>query len=136
MKHLKISFLAIIAVVAMSFTISENIDEPKSAAPLAVTDCFKPDITVRQLCSSASTVLTTNTTCTDANLKVGWHVFALSGVSIAASQIAVQCPGNTTFCCLTLEEDTAPCNAQGQQQFDIGAGPKYYKVSTIYCKTP
>lgn len=133
MKHVKIGFLAIIAILAMSFTISEQTGLFESKKPTAVTDCFKPNVTVRDLCNNANVALTSTTGCTTAQSKAGQHIFAL-GPGIPASQINVQCPGNTTFCCLTVEEDTDPCN--GQTQFDIGAGTKFYQVKTVFCKTP
>lgn len=136
MKRFKIGFLALIAVLAMSFTVASHEGAFKTKKVLAETDCFLP--TINQIraadCNSTLNPLTTTTTCNAAQAYVGGHIFQLTASNaIPSEEVEETCPDpQDFFCCAFLEEDDQPCS--GQQAFDIGAGAKLYRIASVRCK--
>jgi hypothetical protein len=138
MKRIQIGFAAIIAVLAMSFTIAEHNGAFKAKSAKLTNDCFKAGGTnglkIRNTCPSSTVTILGTDVCgiTVQNDKV-WSLDA--GNVIANARIPIDCPGSTKFCCFTVTEDLSPCPSPNlQPKFDIGAGSKAYKVSAVFCK--
>jgi hypothetical protein len=133
MKRLRIGFLAVIAIAAMSFTIASL-----STTKKATTDCFRPkntgsiDLIVKASnCPNPTITISNTSSCSTA--ASGQHIWSLDvNNKFTSSQVSSNCPGGSTFCCLKVVEDLAPCS--NQDQFDIGAGLKFYKVDAVFCK--
>jgi hypothetical protein len=144
MKRFKISFLAVIAVAAMSFTIAshEGAFKKNTLKRAAETDCFLPSISSdgKDACSNTKTAFNTTSCTTASNNYPGKHVFDLvQGGSIAAANITTTCPGGNTFCCFTVTTDAAPltnCSPTNpnQPQITIGTHTRFYAVDQIFCK--
>lgn len=140
MKRFKIGFLAIIAVVAMSFTVADNAGVFKAKfAP--INKCLK-DFSVRQTCTSSEVAFATQTSPCPASLagQKLWvesisplNSYTYSGVE------PVECRDIEQFCCITVEVDPNPCrDAQGniiQPQFNLdNTSAKPYRVVSSYCQ--
>lgn len=153
MKRLKISFLAIVAIAAMSFTVASNVKPTNDggARTLDDTDCFLPNSgsQIKKVCEG-SIVNLEPTTCVLAKLNYGppaagtFHLYGLVTTGFIESNVDQQvCPDNSgEFCCFNIVVDNAPLDCPGtandQPQFTIPAGgtARFYKVSEIRCKIP
>jgi len=140
MKRIQIGFAAIIAVIAMSFTIAEHNGAFKAKSVKATTDCFKAGGTnglkIRPTCGASTVTISTTDNCIGIT-AVGDRVWSLDVANAFASAVILDnCPGGNTFCCFQVTEDTSPCTSPNTQpKFNIGAGNKAYKVSAIFCKS-
>jgi hypothetical protein len=140
MKRIQIGFAAVIAVLAMSFTIAEHSGAFNAKSAKLTTDCFKAGGTnglkIRHSCTSATITISVTDPCSVT--MQGDRVWSLDANNvIAAGNITTECPGGNTFCCFQVTEDTGPCLSPNvQPTFGIGAGAKPYKVNAVYCKLP
>jgi len=138
MKRTQIGFAAVVAVLAMSFTISEHNRVFKGKALKATTDCFLPGgstaLKIKSSCTASAVSIATTDACTiTANGDKVWSLD--KGNAHHSSEISTWCPGGGTFCCFQVAVDNSPCASPNpvQPTFDIGAGAKAYKVSAVFC---
>lgn len=134
MKRFQIGFAAIIAVLAMSFTVAKHTGAFDGKKRFATDDCFRPEgasaLQYKATCPSSTTTLLETSSCFS---TVGQHIYSLDANKVYTSgQISSKCPGNGNFCCLQVVEDLSPCI--DQPTFNIGAGAKHYKISAVFCK--
>lgn len=129
MKSLKISFAAIIAIIALGVTFAAQADFFEAKAARA-QDCYISSIAdplaVRTLCGTSEADIVPGVAC---NLAViGDHVWDLSSTLVDPTD---ECPGGTKFCCLQIETDPAPCATSFNQPLFNGAKRS---VKAVFCK--
>jgi hypothetical protein len=105
MKGLKISFAAIVALVAMSFIIASHSKVFEKRAN--IKNCYKVKTTLNYLSTCASTPIWTAVDCT--NTGIGQVL--KNDLSLGTfSSSTVICSGGSTFCCINLKStSTDPC---------------------------
>jgi hypothetical protein len=137
MKYAKIPFLALTALLVMSFTIASQNHwwaAPKKPAPFMIYNCYNPTIRVLNL-SCTNFLLSCNRSL------VGAPVFSKSSFS---DSIVCDDAGNT-FCCAQLDVGAKLCNSN-QLMATVGNPIKnaagtvltsgWVYVTAIYCKLP
>jgi hypothetical protein len=142
MKYCKSGFLAIIAIAAMSFTITTE-TEIVNKFSMDENDCFLPTASIKgKFCCTCPLIDLGSATCASASSYVGLHifVFAISGGEFIESQSqTASCPGGSIFCCFNIVLDNSPLlnclpSNPNQPLISINGGTaKRYKVGTIRC---
>lgn len=131
MKRFKISFLAIIAVLAIGLTAFTKAEPAATKGLAAVPNCYT---TVPLVClDEPVTLIQDLTSCEEA---LSHPNGAVSGILPAAATIQCDLP-DARFCCAQLKLDVQVCDEQeqilitnefGVQQFG------YARIANIYCK--
>jgi hypothetical protein len=122
MKRFKIGFLAIVAILAMSFTIASTNGAFKNtkAAPAAATDCYS---SIRV--AGVDYVQGSFTTCPDLDGQC-----LQAATSLIDPEVA--CPGDPEqFCCAQIVAESG-CSNITPTNLPTGS----YKVATIFCYDP
>lgn len=130
MKCFKLSFIAIIAIVAIGLTISSSADLFNRTI-LAPEDYCYTSISSRLTCTSP-TVQLSGLTCIEAMAYVDKPVFGIS-ISGRIPLSELLCTGSAIFCCAEIQRISAPI-CPFQPQFNIDGIMGYYKISAIRCK--
>lgn len=155
MKRLKIGFLAVIGILAMSFTMVEysGIHNTAKATSfdLDPTDCFRPlalNPSQGKYTCPQSRINVVSTNCTSATNSYdkdfaasAFHLFSLNTANfIENGSIGTACPGNTTFCCFTIVEDTNPLDCTGTEEdqptIDVAGTVTTWKIADVFCLNP
>lgn len=151
MQRFKLSFLAIVAISAMSFTVVSNVKPTNVGLDLVLddSDCFIPSVNskVRINCSSELISLQP-TSCANAKANYGppavpfRHLWALDTPGFIESNVDdIACPDNSgDFCCFNIEIDFNPSlecegtvNDQPQIAIPAFGTLRYYRVKGIRC---
>lgn len=138
MKRFKIGFLAVIAVLAMSFTIvsNEGMFDKTKLAPLAVGHCYTDVDLV------GSITLDESLSCSEAEAKEGTCLTSQSGLTFVSSAANPEATGQACagsgpiFCCAKLIIDTrnpSPCPSVTINELVPNTQNKYI-VGEVYCK--
>lgn len=145
MKHLKLGFASVIAILAISATIAAQAGAFE-AKRTQIANCFiptSPSFDYKATCGSALISFTTSqTSCSDAAVTgaTGGHIFAgLDNSSkIADDAVIQQCPGlENVVCCVFVEADPSPCSLDVPAQPAValnGLTADEYRIVSIKCK--
>ncbi|MGE7774701.1 hypothetical protein ACQKLP_08260 [Chitinophaga sp. NPDC101104] len=141
MKSLKISFIAIVGVLAIGATIAAQAGVFTAKKALAETSCFRTAASSQIQIKTADCVTTRNlvlsTPCSQ--VAVNQPIFALN-TSLFTNNPQLDCDGGNFFCCLEIAK-VNPANptqqlCSGQPVIDFGAATDYtYKVAQVFCKS-
>lgn len=138
MKFLKVSFLAVVALIAMSFTYVSNQDFVEDREQ--VSNCYQAVSNVQYLVCPSWSTLPSN--CNDAQAAEGRYVRNNASFSATNHTTSpIECDGGTVICCVKFQavttgescvtdEKLGDVNANGQ----LVAGTKFIKILDIYCK--
>lgn len=133
MKTIKFSFLTIIALVSISFTIISSAGRFKNLALLPEDFCYT--VISSKLTCQASTVQLSGISCSSATAYVGKPVYSTSTGRIPIIYVPEVCPGGSTFCCAEIEVILSPiCVTQPQLDITM-TGNKYYKITAVHCQS-
>jgi hypothetical protein len=148
MRRFKIGFLAIIGILAMSFTIANN---PKVHKKMRVdiNQCYQPAFTNFKYLVCPSGTFTSITDCTTGNASEGQYLDPSLGLGSLYndSEDPLACNGESVICCVKFEEvSTAPScgtvlrgtvnTSTGQVTINSNpqSGTPYIKVLQVECK--
>jgi hypothetical protein len=134
MKRIQIGFLAIVAIMAMSFTIASHEGAFKSTVvSVAPQDCYTPNITLPS-CEPIA-LLTASTPCATAK--------ALENIGTAVNSVNVpaaieDCEDiDGVFCCATLVQiNQKSCLTTPHVSFSPGTGKPvaFYAIDRVFCR--
>jgi hypothetical protein len=143
MKKLRNPFTLIVALATIGITlmsIKSVIDKKSYRESMR---CFTDPITVKLFCSGPSQIISSTTTCENAEGFEFYkaHVFGMNPNNYIEDQdIFAQCDGGDTFCCAQVIPDVTwtggnfegPCS--GQPYFDLEGTYAQYEVWQVHCK--
>lgn len=136
MKRFKLSFAALIAVVAIGLTITANAGMFKNTVVAPEDFCYTPasNVAGKTACDVATVQLPT-LTCPQGQAYVNKPLYGISPANrITKAQANLECPGGSTFCCAEIEPIPSALCA-GQPQFNIDAtGLKFYRITVVRCQ--
>jgi hypothetical protein len=140
MKKMRIGFLALVAIAAMSFTLVSNSD--KSAKRANIENCYKPG-TFKFLSVGAPTCTWTDITCLNQDDAVGKPI-QLSTFSGTYQDPVLSCEGSSVICCVSFTSQVAdPTTCTGELRGNgtlrdldnaVIATGNYITVSQVECK--
>ena len=138
MKRFKLSFAALIAVVAVGLTITANAGMFKNTVLAPEDFCYVTNVQSKLVCTSALVNLASTENCAQADQYETKPLFTISTASrFPTTDIPVNCIGASIFCCAELQRVATPDCTTGtpvQPQLTIDGVTSYYRVKTVHCK--
>ncbi|ACU03133.1 hypothetical protein [Pedobacter heparinus] len=143
MNKIRNSFTLIVALATIGITLMSNKAVTEKNNHRESFRCFKGPVTVKLFCAGPSQVLSSSTTCEDAQTSEFYkaHVFNLDPNNyIEDADIPQECGGGDVFCCVQVLPDVnwsggnfeGPCS--GQPYFDLEGTYAQYEVWQVHCK--
>lgn len=141
MKKVRIGFAAVVALLAMSFTIASHSNVKKR---VSITNCYKTITTANYMSTCANPPIFTAITCSNKSSALGQALqnnLTLSDFSTTS----VTCSGTTNLCCINLKSTTTnPCSTDQTSSLQKGgfkdfnnstiAGTAWVLINNIECK--
>lgn len=133
MKKLRISFAAIIAIVAIGLTVAAQAGAFENKAVRVITDCFRPhadlEVKLPSACNAADVEIPVGTQCN--TIQAGSAIVSVGTPFYTPAQAQSLCLGGQYFCCFTVVESA---NCPAVAAIDLGEGAKKYAVNQIFCR--
>ncbi|WP_341843583.1 hypothetical protein [Chitinophaga caseinilytica] len=132
MKNLKFSFAAIIAVVALGFTIAAQAGAFETKA-VRVADCFRPTVELKNGCPAGEPAqVLIGAACSSVQLND--HIYDLSTTLIDPTPAV--CNSGQFICCFRIVAETSTaCSDQPTIDPEGSLPSAKYKVSQVFCKS-